>query len=40
MTEAQKRKRERLEQQYGRPDPKAVLKDVTHLLDAGGQQRC
>lgn len=39
MTPAQKRKRERLEQQYGRPDPKAVLKDVTHLLEvvAGGQ---
>ncbi len=41
MTEAQKRKRERLEQQFGRPDPKAVLKDVTHLLEvvAGGQKR-
>jgi hypothetical protein len=41
MTDAQKRKRERLEQQYGRPDPKAVLKDVTHLLEvvAGGQKR-
>ncbi|MBK7770075.1 MAG: hypothetical protein IPI48_05955 [bacterium] len=40
MTDAQKRKRERLEQQYGRPDPKAVLKDVTHLLEvvAGGQE--
>jgi hypothetical protein len=40
MTDAQKRKRERLEQQYGRPDPKAVLKDVTHLLEvvAGGQK--
>ncbi len=39
MTPAQRRKRERLEQQFGRPDPRAVLKDVTHLLEvvAGGQ---
>lgn len=39
MTPAQKRKRERLEQQFGRPDPGAVLKDVTHLLEvvAGSQ---
>ena len=33
MTPAQKRKRERLERLLGRPDPKAVLKDVTHLLE-------
>ena len=40
MRADQKRKRDRLEQQYGRPDPKAVLKDVTHLLEvvAGGQK--
>jgi transposase-like protein len=39
MTGAQKRKRERLERQHGRPDPKAVLKDVTHLLEVvAGQQ--
>lgn len=41
MTAAQKRKRERLEQQHGRPDPTAVQRDVTHLLEivAGGQPR-
>lgn len=41
MTPAQKRKRERLEAIYGRPDPQAVLKDVTHLLEvvAGSQPR-
>jgi transposase-like protein len=40
MTPAQKCKRERLEQQYGRPDPQAVLKDVTHLLEVvAGSQR-
>lgn len=39
MTPAQKRKRERLEAALGRPDPKAVFKDVKHLLEvvAGGQ---
>ena len=39
MTPAQKRKRERLEAAHGRPDPKAVLRDVTHLLEvvAGSQ---
>lgn len=39
MTPAQRRKRERLEQVFGRPDPQAVLRDVTHLLEvvAGGQ---
>ena len=41
MTPAQKRKRERLEQRFGRPDPRAVLKDVTHLLEvvSAGQVR-
>ncbi|MEI8083955.1 MAG: hypothetical protein WCI74_19125 [Actinomycetes bacterium] len=41
MTPAQKLKRERLEAQHGRPDPQAVLKDVTHLLQvvAGSQPR-
>ncbi len=33
MTPAQKRKRERLESRLGRPDPKAVVKDVRHLLE-------
>ncbi len=39
MTPAQKRKRDRLEAAVGRPDPKAVLKDVSHLLEvvAGSQ---
>lgn len=39
MTSAQKRKREQLEASYGRPDPRAVLADVTHLLEvvAGSQ---
>jgi len=39
MTPAQKLKRERLEAMYGRPDPQAVRKDVTHLLEvvAGSQ---
>lgn len=39
MTAAQKLKRELLEQQYGRPDTQAVLRDVTHLLEvvAGSQ---
>ena len=39
MTPAQKRKRERLEATLGRPDPKAVFKDVKHLLEvvAGSQ---
>jgi transposase-like protein len=39
MTPAQKRKRERLETALGRPDPKAVYKDVKHLLEvvAGSQ---
>ena len=41
MTAAQKRKRERLEARYGRPDPGAVYKDVKHLLEVvtGGQRR-
>ncbi|MGV1006914.1 MAG: hypothetical protein ACOYEV_19610, partial [Candidatus Nanopelagicales bacterium] len=41
MTPAQKRKRERLEADLGRPDPKAVFKDVKHLLEvvAGSQPR-
>ncbi len=39
MTPAQKRKRERLEGAFGRPDPQAVLKDVTHLLEVtAGEQ--
>jgi|AMFO01.1.fsa_nt_gi Transposase and inactivated derivatives len=33
MTEHQKRRREELEQQFGRPDPKAVPRDVRHLLE-------
>jgi hypothetical protein len=33
MTEAQKRKRARLEARNGRPDPRAVFKDVKHLLE-------
>jgi transposase-like protein len=39
MTPAQKRKRQWLEATYGRPDPKAVRKDVQHLLEVvtGGQ---
>ncbi len=32
MTDQQKRRREQLEQRLGRPDPKAVEKDVQHLL--------
>lgn len=41
MTPAQKRKRERLEAHFGRPDPKAVFKDVKHLLEVvtSGQRR-
>ena len=41
MTPAQKRKRERLEAAHGRPDPKAVRKDVQHLLEVvcGSQPR-
>ena len=41
MTPAQKRKRARLEAALGRPDPNAVVKDVTHLLEvvAGSQPR-
>jgi transposase-like protein len=41
MTAAQKYKRERLEAALGRPDPKAVFKDVKHLLEivAGSQSR-
>lgn len=34
MTRAQKRRREELERILGRPDPGAVEKDVTHLLQA------
>ncbi len=32
MTAAQKKRRAQLEKQYGRPDPKAVRKDVRHLV--------
>ncbi|MBK6900092.1 MAG: IS1 family transposase [bacterium] len=41
MTKAQKRKRQRLEKIHGRPDPRAVFKDVRHLLEVvtGGQPR-
>ena len=41
MTPAQKRKRQRLEAEHGKPDPRAVLKDVNHLLEVvtGGQRR-
>jgi transposase-like protein len=41
MTRAQKRKRARLEAQHDRPDPRAVFKDVKHLLEVvtGGQPR-
>jgi hypothetical protein len=34
MTAPQKRRREALERELGRPDPKAVEKDVRHLLQA------
>jgi len=33
MTKAQKQKREMLEKQHGRPDPKAIQKDMKHLLE-------
>jgi transposase-like protein len=41
MNPAQKRKRERLEAAHGKPDPKAVFKDVKHLLEVvtGGQRQ-
>jgi hypothetical protein len=41
MTKAQKRKRKRLEDLHGRPDPQAVFKDVKHLLEVvtGGLRR-
>jgi hypothetical protein len=41
MTTAQKRKREHLEAAHGRPDPRAVSKDVKHLLEvvAGSQMQ-
>lgn len=41
MTPAQKRRRAGLEAHHGRPDPKAVYKDVRHLLEVvtGGQPR-
>ena len=41
MTEAQKRKRKKLEDLHGRPDPRAVDKDVRHLLEVvtGGQRQ-
>ncbi len=41
MTRAQRGKRERLEAEHGKPDPKAVFKDVLHLMKVvtGGQQR-
>ena len=33
MTDAQKRRRDQFEQRLGRPDPRAVEKDVRHLLE-------
>ena len=33
MTEAQKRRRQTLEMTFGRPDPKAIEKDMTELLE-------
>ena len=41
MTRAQQQRRARLELRFGRPDPKAVFKDVKHLLEvvASGQLR-
>ncbi len=41
MTRAQRRKRERLEAKHGKADPKAVFKDVLHLMEVvtGGQAR-
>ena len=41
MTPAQKRERQRLETAHGKPDPKAVFKDVKHLLEVvtGGHRR-
>jgi transposase-like protein len=33
MTENQKKRRSELEKRFGRPDPQAVRKDMTHLLD-------
>jgi transposase-like protein len=41
MTPAQKRKRARLEANYGKPDPKAVFKDMLHLMEVvtGGQRQ-
>jgi len=41
MTKRQKQRREELEHLHGRPDPRAVQKDVAELLDvvAGGQPR-
>jgi hypothetical protein len=41
MTKSQKRKRKRLEDLHGRPDPRAVFKDVKHLLEVvtGGLRR-
>ena len=33
MTPYQKRRRDELEQKYGRPDPKAIEKDMAHLLE-------
>ncbi len=40
MTDAQKRRRQRLETELGRPDPKAVEKDVTSLLQTVLDQEC
>jgi hypothetical protein len=41
MTPAQKRKRTRLEAKFGKPDPKAVFKDMLHLMEVvtGGQRQ-
>lgn len=41
MTKSQKRKRKKLEMIHGRPDPRAVYKDMKHLLEVvtGGQPR-
>ena len=33
MTKAQKRRRAQLEERHGRPDPQAIRKDMTHLLE-------
>jgi len=33
MTPAQKKKRAQLEKQYGRPDPRAVERDMGYLVE-------